>query len=86
MGHVGGVLQLLTCMLMWVMWGWVLQLLTCMLMWVMWGGVTVTDLYVDVGHVGVLQLLTCMLMWVMWGWVVCSMQRPSLKSHRHISL
>ena len=42
-------------MLMWVM-------------WVMWGGVTVTDLYVDVGHVGgVLQLLTCMLMWVMWG-------------------
>ena len=30
-----------------------LQLLTCMLMWVMWGGgVTVTDLYVDVGHVG----------------------------------
>ena len=41
-----------------------------MLMWVMWGvGVTVTDLYVDVGHVGggVLQLLTCMLMWVMWG-------------------
>ena len=29
-----------------------LQLLTCMLMWVMWVGVTVTDLYVDVGHVG----------------------------------
>ena len=53
MGHVG-VLQLLTCMLMWVMWGGgVLQLLTCMLMWVMCGGggVTVTDLYVDVGHV-----------------------------------
>ena len=39
MGHVGGgVLQLLTCMLMWVMWGGVLQLLTCRLMWVMWGG------------------------------------------------
>ena len=56
MGHVGGgVLQLLTCMLMWVMWGG-------------GGGVTVTDLYVDVGHEGgVLQLLTCMLMWVMWG-------------------